>query len=505
MKNCILLTLFALVNFSLWSQTTYDKVLREQNQNGIHANTTFRNEAGELIITGNYKQGKSHVTKIDSLGNPIWTREFLHSDQNGTGYEFTQKDHLIRLQDSTYLLTRNCFDNNNTNLSLLICFSEDGTLNWSRKIHQNNASNTFFSKTIQTSAGKLLHVFSIIGSQTIQVSRMTSNGVIEITTGFTIGNALIPVGFEAMNGSAVIVCTDNTNTYFIKIDEDGNYILNKKLDNFIPEDITFADSSIYVLGLDATTFLSYVARINISFNQATYYKNYLSERKKIKIIDGQIYILSPTPFSSNLERIDIATLLTNIIYYNSEIMDVYELNSTHLLSISNGPMWGIKKSFGEPQIGVGVADLIGTNNCISNPTGVNSSTLTSDSLTSIAILIQIQTPPSTVSDSINIQWTSDSISSEIGCVDFLGALDENSLAKLELYPNPSNEQLYIQAESIIQRIEIHDLRGSLIKGEFLNNTQHLINTKDFLNGFYIVSAIFENGTKTIAKVLVQHE
>ncbi len=502
MKTLSLFKTLILFNLSVWGQTSYDKVIREQNQNGIHANTTIRNDAGELIITGNYKQGKSHVSKIDSLGNPIWTREFLHSDQNGTGYEFTQKDHLIRLQDSTYLLTRNCYDNNNTNLSLLICFSEDGSLNWSKKIHQNGASNTFFSKTIQTNAGKLLHVFSVLGSQAIQICRLTSNGIMESTNNFSMANLLKPEGFEAMNDGALIVCTDNAHTFLIKIDESGNFIHNKKLSNFLPEDVTYSDSSIYILGYSTTTYFSFVAKIDVNLSQVSYYKNYLSDRKKIKIINEQIYILSPNPLSSIIERIDVTTLLTNIIYYNSEIMDVYELNPTHLLSISNGPMWGLKKLYGEPQIGIGVSDLNETNNCISNPTDLSNATLTFDSLSPIAILIQ--SPANNSSDSINLMWSNSNISLDSGCVDFLGSLNEYELVKLELYPNPSNEEIHVQAENLIQYIEIHDLRGSLIAQQTTNKQICIVNTKDFLNGFYVVTAIFENGTTGIAKVLVQH-
>ena len=66
---------------------------------------------------------------------------------------------------------------------------------------------------------------------------------------------------------------------------------------------------------------------------------------------------------------------------------------------------------------------------------------------------------------------------------------ENSIIQLSLMPNPVVDQLTIQVNDRIDRIQIYNINGQLVKEEIANHTtqkRNSINVKDLDTGIYVV-------------------
>lgn len=84
----------------------------------------------------------------------------------------------------------------------------------------------------------------------------------------------------------------------------------------------------------------------------------------------------------------------------------------------------------------------------------------------------------------------------------LGMDKEQTLGKVNLYPNPLNNQLVIQSDALIQFIEIYTISGQLITTQATNAKQIDVPI-DLENGLYLLRLVGENGALT-EQICVQH-
>ena len=73
-------------------------------------------------------------------------------------------------------------------------------------------------------------------------------------------------------------------------------------------------------------------------------------------------------------------------------------------------------------------------------------------------------------------------------------VDEN----LSIYPNPATDVIRINSSYDVQRIEIFNMQGQLVKMEFGNVDN--ISVKDLANGMYTLKLTTDNGT-TMHKIV----
>lgn len=74
--------------------------------------------------------------------------------------------------------------------------------------------------------------------------------------------------------------------------------------------------------------------------------------------------------------------------------------------------------------------------------------------------------------------------------------NENKFIDFEVYPNPAQSEIKINAPSLIQEVEIHSLDGRLSYSSVQNKTQTQIDISSLDKGVYILSVTFENGQTT---------
>ena len=81
-------------------------------------------------------------------------------------------------------------------------------------------------------------------------------------------------------------------------------------------------------------------------------------------------------------------------------------------------------------------------------------------------------------------------------------IDEVDGEMLSVYPNPTDDVLYVVTSSETSQISLMTLHGKLIKTCVLNNNQ--IYVGDLPNGVYLVEIKENNGARKIARVIINH-
>lgn len=90
------------------------------------------------------------------------------------------------------------------------------------------------------------------------------------------------------------------------------------------------------------------------------------------------------------------------------------------------------------------------------------------------------------------------------CKDYIfTGIDEIAGESMQLYPNPSNGSVTVQASFPIQRIEIMDLQGRLILSEVVTFNSHVVSTALLPDGMYLVRVVGTKGSNT-TKLVVDH-
>lgn len=77
-------------------------------------------------------------------------------------------------------------------------------------------------------------------------------------------------------------------------------------------------------------------------------------------------------------------------------------------------------------------------------------------------------------------------------VDVPAGIEEVTMENTTVYPNPATDVLTINSGSQVQRVEIFNIQGQLVKAEA--GDVHTISVKDLANGLYTLKLTTENGT-----------
>jgi len=76
-----------------------------------------------------------------------------------------------------------------------------------------------------------------------------------------------------------------------------------------------------------------------------------------------------------------------------------------------------------------------------------------------------------------------------------GVIDFEEFVKVDVYPNPTTDNLYISATESLNKIKIYNAIGRQMKVYEANNENFIsINVADYSKGYYFVSLFFENQT-----------
>lgn len=99
----------------------------------------------------------------------------------------------------------------------------------------------------------------------------------------------------------------------------------------------------------------------------------------------------------------------------------------------------------------------------------------------------------------------DSVSSSVYTIDITSAqsIDQNDVAKVQIYPNPANEYVTIQSEKEIKSVIVTNSLGAQV--EVITPRYHgfRVDVSGLISGAYFVKILFEEGSQVVRRIIVE--
>lgn len=386
------------------------------------------------------------MSKISKSGDAIF--QYSYNADNLTGF---YSPNIYQTKDSGYLVLGHFYDNvSHKEKSLILKLNSTGDIVWNRLFSNNNNlrlydmvenenedifiyGNYYKSnpEEIKTVIIKLNNNGDLIWSKKYYKTNESSYYKIE--------------GLEIEDNNLVFIINDNK-LYFNKIDFDGNITLCKSVDSYTQySKLKKLNNEDYIL-------------INcFEYNHDIFPLKLSSE--------GNFLIIS--------EKIIIAT-------------DIIESdNDKGFFIIGNGPSIGVKSFNNSQQIGLIKTDsLLNSTEC-SWELGFNYTsyidTIYSDTTTVSVSNINL------IKSSFNFSIDSITFIEREGCIDISGNINSYDIQKIKVYPNPANDNIFIENENefeINSIMEIFDILGSSVYKSEIKNKNQTINISNLNTGIY---------------------
>ena len=75
-------------------------------------------------------------------------------------------------------------------------------------------------------------------------------------------------------------------------------------------------------------------------------------------------------------------------------------------------------------------------------------------------------------------------------------VDELAAMKFDVYPNPTNDKVVIEAQSDIQQVTLMSIKGELLEDRKANSNKIELNLEGYSKGIYVVRIVTEDGVAT---------
>ena len=73
-----------------------------------------------------------------------------------------------------------------------------------------------------------------------------------------------------------------------------------------------------------------------------------------------------------------------------------------------------------------------------------------------------------------------------------------------MYPNPSDENVFVASDADMQAVKLYDIAGRLVRHITICGTNAELDVKDLDGGIYFIQAVYSNGNTTTQKLVVTH-
>ena len=84
------------------------------------------------------------------------------------------------------------------------------------------------------------------------------------------------------------------------------------------------------------------------------------------------------------------------------------------------------------------------------------------------------------------------------------SVSEQVTHAFRLYPNPSDESVFVASDADLQAIKLYDIAGRLVRHITICGTTTELSVKDLDGGIYFVQAMYSDGNTTTQKLVVTH-
>lgn len=398
-----------------------------------------------LLISTNKWVG--NLTKVDSTGAVIWSKQL-----KGINTEAFQLTDLSESSDSTYLTV-----------------GVDPEAYHAAFFEIDRNGNTLNSFTLTSSAG----YFSF--TRILELSD---------TSMLLIGSETPPF----QSPKAIVICCSKTGTiYWTNSIDNATFSDGEKGETDVVWIATRYGNDLAVTSIDATG--QFNSLITYGFSKSN------TDNARICIIKDSTILLS-----YGESHVPMAVLLKTVVGSGTAVQLFPEFCPTDIIKRENdgayvlgtGPLYGIKStnffdhsSFSRIDSSFSPALCLMDNGFV-NPTNVP---IINTPLTSINVGAAGSVVP------LNMLSESESLTTYIGCVDFLGSLAENEMNFLSIYPNPGNGRITVENSGPRSgELQIRNMVGTLIHQETFNQSTQLIDLQSLAAGCYYIELVeFETG------------
>ncbi|NVO20613.1 MAG: T9SS type A sorting domain-containing protein [Bacteroidetes bacterium] len=486
------------------------RVFFDDNES-MTASSVVTSKDGGFVISGQ-KAYNSLFLKTDSEGTILWKRQ-LKLSQTSTQSSFTE---LIPTSDSNYLFAGNFYDQVLEHDILLIAkVAESGDTIWTKGV------NFGYNLTITSLKETPDKGFVICGYTSINIPPYNQQFVCKLSQmgNFVWGKLL--TSLDSGEGNGIRPTQDNgfilagfaqQNTPYygyaslVKLDAEGNISWGRKLScstttNLYAFDVeAIQDGFLVCMKMDAYNGDVILSKTDLLGNilwSKTYtgfYSGGISNNQQIrihKLSDGNFIMVH----SGEMRKIDPSG---NTIWSRSPFMDAVDMaecTDKSMLIIGNGPLLGVKQPLHYlPHIGIIRADSAGENGyaCLSDGFPQQSALSVSSKDTTFTAVDagSFLSAPCTISEP--------TISSENGCVSFIGGLPEKEQQNdIDIYPNPSSGYISIRS-NVNSELQLTEIIDSFGKTVFTSTEPGIISSsielKSYSAGFYLLRIKFKSGT-----------
>jgi hypothetical protein len=513
-KQLLIISLLFLLKsegFLFGQQTVFSKVFYDGNStNGASVIKAF--DSGYIIAGDNSYEG--FIMKLDTAGSIVWRKQIgNHSPEKLTC--------IIPTHDSCYLAVGEMYNpvDNHVEIACIKITTAGDTL-WSKIINTPSNAKTFsvcqtFDRGFVVAGyidDNTAPYYKAIAIKIDSVGNHEWSNVLTLGSSLNFGNSIK----QCPDSGFVIACsfknsTSDLNAGLIKLSPSGNIQWAKKY--------VIAGSDVSGLDIIPTNdgYLSLLSvNLNPSLVKTDFSGNVIWSKRYDLYMNGSYYC--DCPYSKINPTYDGGYIFTgtqgiikldstcNVLW--SKYLFLYSVNAIEsedhgYFILGNGPLLGVHPlTTYAPQIGVIKTDTAGNaTDCIMDDL-VSSYT---DSIT--AQTISVTSFSTGLSDAINPVIVNPSILDYVGCVSFLGNVN-NAEAENELnvFPNPFTDFTMVKFSEVQKNVEIifYDVLGKEVynSGLFAEIKEVLIPKGNMKEGMYILHVKTEKSTLN-SKIIIQ--
>ncbi len=500
------------------AQTEFAKVYYKTYQE-IQSRAVVKTVNDSYLIVGE-RDYQIFLMKINSAGDTLWEKSI-----GGQNY-FDVFTNILSLNDSNFLLVSNYSNPDSSYLDLLCAkFDMEGEMLWARSVefgssvYPYSVQQTFDNGFIVTGRirqhtapySKIL-LLKFDSTASLQWSKMLSGG--------NYYNQAFSVKQTADTGYIVSGYTGDRDPFLMfaflmkltpagDIEWSNSYKLASSNYGEAFELIILEDG--YLFAMQASDYL-FIVKTDLSGNVlwAKKYNTYLEvyaefhRLRFLKTDDGAFLISAPSWSTfDDLIKIDSTGEVLWAKRIEMYITDIAETKDDGFLIVGNGPVVGPK--FFEKYDGhIGILKT--------DSFGQNSSECIHDIVINTEIDTIVNNPHAFTSETIDafifqptLQFISEPLTVESGCVDYVGAVNENEFSNnIHVFPNPSNGIFTIQTTNgeQLSSLEVFNAFGRLVyQIDGIRRTEVVIDWSGNPAGIYIIELQMRDGSSMKKKMI----
>lgn len=513
MKKLLLLICIFQGITAFGQDTLFSKVYYEDGiENSVK--TVVNGFDNDIYIAGQRSWGEGFVMRLDSLGNFLWSKNITVTQQ-------VKINHIAKTADSNIVVVGDIMVASE-NKAYCVKMNQQGDTLWSRSFAFGAVNYCTVSRVLANPDSTIVLTGKIDTDGTLFIAKLSVDGDLIWSNVFSEGTLQNVTALDRFaDGSYLIGGYTNQGAiytgFFQHLTSNGQLDWSQQLQNTVIQDIKITSGGIVSLYYDFQTYMTGLLKMNLG-GTPIWQKNYSEISSNTLVLDDQhLTLLSDTciaiAIGDQMSGTAVVKFDSNgVLLHHRKLMlgsnNVLEAQNKGLFVIGIGPMYGVKSILNYTHIGLIKTDsLLNIYTSVQNGScdygSINPQTYTASVTTAPINLVSNGTlgelTPLTV---VNPQ----TLISYVGCVDFLGGIDENAFAQeLRVFPNSSSGIFnFVQEDVRALDIRIYNSNGQQLLSTSTKTLSTQIDLSGFSEGIYFYTVERSDHQQANGKILLMH-